>query len=101
MRVLWQSSQVLVVLMWAPIQQMPDLVRYLGVLAAMVLFLQGLAVVHGMLAKTGSGSVWLVVLYLLLIFFMPQAVMVLATVGLMDVWIDFRARVGEKGPTGQ
>ncbi len=36
--------------------------------------------------------IWLVGLYLLLILLPPQAVMVLASVGLLDIWIDFRSR---------
>jgi hypothetical protein len=100
-RILGAIGLAAVALLVVPTPEMPELFRYLGVLMMAILFLQGLAVAHGILAKTGSPQAWLVVLYLLLIFLMPQAVMVLATIGLVDVWIDFRARAGEKGSAGQ
>lgn len=80
------------VVMFISSQDTPEMLNYLGVLMMSILFLQGLAVVHGVLAKVGSGSTWLVVVYLLLIILLPQAVMVLVTLGLVDIWIDFRTR---------
>jgi hypothetical protein len=35
---------------------------------------------------------WLFGIYLLLVLFLPQVAVVLITVGLLDVWLDFRAR---------
>jgi hypothetical protein len=72
--------------------EIPAILGYLGVLLLTILFLQGLAVIHGILGKTGSGTAWLVGMYLLLIILPPQVVMVLASAGLLDIWIDFRAR---------
>lgn len=75
-----------------PTQEMAAFFKHLAILLLPLLFLSGLAVSHGILSKTGSGGIWLGVVYFLLIFLMPQVVMVLATLGLMDVWIDFRTR---------
>lgn len=80
------------IILLLPSSQVPALLSYLGVLLLAILFFQGLAVVHGVLAKAGSGIIWLVGLYLLLMLLPPQAVMVLASVGLLDIWIDFRSR---------
>jgi len=77
-------------------QEMPAVLGYLAVLLLALLFIQGLAVLHGTLGMAGAGMVWLVGLYLLLILVPPQAVMVLATVGLLDIWIDFRARYARR-----
>ncbi len=81
-------------------QGLPDIFRHMAILLMVILFFGGLAVAHGILGKTGSGGIWLGVLYFLLFFLMPQVVMVLATVGLMDVWIDFRARFERSRSTG-
>jgi hypothetical protein len=80
------------VILLLPFQEIPEIVRYLVTLLFAILFLQGLAVVHGILGKAGASLPWLVGLYLLLIILLPQALMVLATVGLLDIWIDFRTR---------
>ena len=56
-------------------------------------FLQGLALAHGALGQLGVNSGWLIGIYLLLIFAMPHAVMVLASAGFADAWFDFRARL--------
>jgi len=77
-------------------QEMPAVLGYLAVLLLALLFIQGLAVLHGLLGMAGAGVVWLVGLYLLLILVPPQAVMVLATVGLLDIWIDFRTRYARR-----
>ncbi|KRT59312.1 hypothetical protein Ga0076813_15233, partial [endosymbiont of Ridgeia piscesae] len=68
------------------------LLRDLGVLLLVLLFLQGLAMSHSLVAKRNAGSGWLVGLYLLLIILMPQMVVVLSAIGLTDIWINFRAR---------
>jgi hypothetical protein len=88
------------IILLLPSSQVPALIGYLGVLLLAILFFQGLAVVHGVLAKAGSGIIWLVGLYLLLMLLPPQAVMVLASVGLLDIWIDFRSRYERNRSTG-
>ena len=80
--------------------EVPALFGYLGVLLLAILLLQGLAVVHGLLGMASVGIVWLVGLYLLLILVPPQAVIVLATMGLLDIWIDFRTRYAHRRSAG-
>jgi hypothetical protein len=68
--------------------------------SAMVLLvpylLVGLAVVHGVVLQTGRGSGWLIAVYIMLAI-LPQAALILAGIGLMDTWIDFRRRLGGAG----
>lgn len=68
--------------------------------SAMVLLvpylLVGLAVVHGVVMQTGRGSGWLIAVYIMLAI-LPQAALILAGIGLMDTWIDFRRRLGGAG----
>lgn len=60
---------------------------------ALYLF-QGLAVGHALVAKFGASAGWLVALYALL-FLMPQlAIVLLATIGFTDEWVDVRRRYG-------
>jgi len=57
-------------------------------------FLQGLAVAHGVVGKTGMKGAWLLAVYLLL-FLLPQVVVLItAATGYADTWVDFRARMG-------
>jgi len=62
----------------------------------MLYMIQGLAVSHGMVAKAGANARWLVVLYLLLVFALPQTALTLAVAGFTDNWFDFRTIFGEK-----
>jgi hypothetical protein len=70
-----------------------DWVRYLGLLLLMGFSLQGLAVVHGGVAKAGLRIAWLAAVYVLLFLAMSHALLLLAGLGMADHWIDFRARI--------
>ena len=69
---------------------LPD---YLLVLLLAAWFIQGLAVVHGVIRQTQASRGWLIGLYLLLLVAMPHALTALAVTGFADAWIDFRARL--------
>lgn len=53
---------------------------------------QGLSILHAVFAQRQLNAVWLYLIYILM-FFIPQVVAVLALVGLVDAWIDFRRRL--------
>jgi hypothetical protein len=61
-----------------------------GVLVAGLLF-QGLAIAHQTVAIKQLHTAWLVSLYTLLFLF-PQVMLILATIGLVDIWAKFRDR---------
>jgi hypothetical protein len=69
-----------------------DLAPVLGLL----LLLQGLAVIHRLRELRNANQGWLVALYVLLVFFMPQMVLLLISLGLIDLWADIRARVEQR-----
>jgi hypothetical protein len=71
----------------------PDLARDLLILVVLVYLLQGLAVLHDLTARTGTNRIWLVVLYLLLFFLMPHAALAVSGLGLVDTWVNIRARI--------
>jgi hypothetical protein len=57
----------------------------------------GLAVLHGLVARQGRGKGWLIAVYVLL-GIIPQTALLLAGLGLVDTWIDFRRRLGGGKP---
>ena len=61
-----------------------------GVIIAGLMF-QGIAIAHQTVAIKKLSSGWLVGLYILLFLF-PQAMLILATIGLVDTWVNFRSR---------
>jgi uncharacterized protein YybS (DUF2232 family) len=58
----------------------------LVVVVFMYLF-QGLASVHRIVNEKKLPQIWLMVMYLLLVF-MPQAILIVACLGLVDSWIN-------------
>ncbi|WP_024850872.1 DUF2232 domain-containing protein [Hydrogenovibrio kuenenii] len=61
-----------------------------GVMMAGLMF-PGLAIAHHAVAIKKMGSGWLIGLYILLFLF-PQTILILATIGLIDTWLDIRSR---------
>ncbi len=55
--------------------------------------LHGLALMHATVDLMGAAKGWLVGLYLLLVFLLPQVMIVLSAAGVADSWIDFRGRL--------
>lgn len=72
-----------------------NLLMVLGVL----LFMQGLAVVHQIRHARNGRPGWLIGLYLLLILFMPQSLLLMASLGVVDIWANIRSRVTPKPPS--
>ncbi|BBP43579.1 DUF2232 domain-containing protein [Thiosulfativibrio zosterae] len=62
-----------------------------SVLMAGLMF-QGLAIIHFAVNQRALNTGWLVGLYVLLLLF-PQTLLVLATVGLLDIWMNVRVRL--------
>lgn len=64
----------------------------LSILLLVMYLFAGLAVVHGLVARSGASVGWLISLYVLLVVALLQLVLVLALLGLIDTWVNFRAR---------
>jgi uncharacterized protein YybS (DUF2232 family) len=74
---------------------MADAVRLLADCLPVMLVafgIQGLAIVHAIVNLRQKGKAWLVTMYVLLVLMLPQMVMMLATLGVLDQWFDFRKR---------
>lgn len=61
-----------------------------GVVIAALMF-QGVSIAHYMVKEREASTAWLVGLYVLL-FLLPQMMLILATIGLLDSWMNFRGR---------
>jgi hypothetical protein len=72
------------------------LVRGLAAAAAVVFVVQGLAVVHGVVARRGLGNGWLGGIYVLTVMLPLQMIFALVLIGVVDAWADFR-RQAERG----
>lgn len=59
--------------------------------------LHGLALAHAIITQTGAHFAWLIALYLLIMFALPQVAMVLASAAFVDSFMNFRARLGGRG----
>ncbi|MEW6646259.1 MAG: hypothetical protein AB1450_03545 [Pseudomonadota bacterium] len=65
-------------------------------LALLLHLLQGVALVHALVARSRANVGWLVAMYVLLLLPMvtTQLALTLAVAGMVDNWMDFRTRVG-------
>lgn len=57
-----------------------------------VFALQGLAVVHAIVKQQQKALFWLVAVYVMLIMIMPQMIVILAVIGILEQWFNFRHR---------
>ncbi|MCK9531390.1 MAG: hypothetical protein M0R77_12650 [Gammaproteobacteria bacterium] len=72
----------------------------LVIVLIVLLLLHGIAVVHGLVRLKGVHGAWLGLMYVLLLFMLPQTAITLSAVGLADAWFDFRAFFGAKREEG-
>lgn len=64
------------------------------VLLVMVVYaLQGIAVVHGVIARARLPRFWLVGFYVLMLFIPPHVLTLVSVLGISDAWLDFRERI--------
>jgi hypothetical protein len=68
----------------------------LSMVTSVIFFLQGMAVAHAIIAKSGHSMVWLVGVYGSLLLALPQMIAGFAAMGAIDAFVDFRARLGVK-----
>ena len=90
----------LLVLVWAYLVDLSGaglLINHAALLLVAVYLVQGLALVHGIVALAGMSPRWLVAMYALLILTMPNLFVVLFVAGYADALFDFRARLQANG----
>ena len=70
-----------------------DFFRDGALLLGSAYLVQGMALVHGISGAVAANQAWLIGFYVLLVIAMPQAVVIVATLGYVDAWVDFRAKL--------
>jgi len=76
------------------------LVSQLSLIGVTALFIQGLALVHGLVKQLKLKGHWLVGFYLFLIFGLPLSWTVVSAIGFIDGWLDFRAKARMQAGNG-
>ncbi len=89
----WLATVAIVIFVLVDLSLGWPLLDNLALVLVVVYALQGIAVVHGTVARAGWWQGWLVVLYVLMIFLLPYLIMLLCLLGVADAWVDVRARV--------
>ncbi len=75
-------------------------IAQLSVVGMVGFFLQGVALVHGLVGRFKAGFGWLVGFYLLLFVGMPHSFTAVSAAGFADSWLNLRARAGSRGKAG-
>lgn len=81
---------VLMVISISPLSEGLALLQDCLPVVMMVFALQGLSVVHAIIRKKQKQTFWLVAVYVMLIVMMPQMVTILAMIGVLEQWFNFR-----------
>lgn len=68
----------------------------LGILVFAVFVLQGLAIMHALVARRNLARGWLIGGYMLLLLLMPESLLFTGAVGITDAWLNFRERISNK-----
>lgn len=58
----------------------------------MCFFLQGMAVIHAVIAGLDPAKRWLIIVTYVLLALLPQVILIIATLGWLDNWLDIRRR---------
>jgi hypothetical protein len=91
-----KTALAAIAVLFASMLPLGDVTRLAGelMIVAMSLYvIQGLAMIHAIVAKRNLHVAWLIGLYLVTLFVLPQLLALVAVVGLIDTWADFRRRV--------
>jgi len=85
---------VVIALSLLPLGGLATMAGEVAIVVLSLYILQGLAMIHAIVAHRKLHVAWLVVLYGVTLFVMPHLLVVVALFGLVDTWIDFRRREG-------
>ncbi len=85
----WVTAALLLVVI-AGVQPVMGIAGSLLWVALLLHAIQGIAVVHGLVAVRSAGRGWLIGMYVLMLLALWPVVLMLALAGLMDNWFDFR-----------
>lgn len=81
---------VLMVIAVSPLRESLSLLVDCLPVVLTVFTLQGLSVIHTVVRRQQKHKFWLIAVYVLLVVMMPQMVVLLATIGVLEQWMNFR-----------
>lgn len=93
----WLLYLTPILLVGGMLSEDPGIVAQLSLVGMTGFFLQGVALVHGLVAALQAGLGWLVGFYVLLLIALPHSFTVVSAAGFADGWLDFRAKVRRAG----
>lgn len=96
----WLLILVPVLLVAGSLSEKPGLASQLALVGMAAFFLQGVALVHGLVQEFKANQGWLIGFYVLLVIGMPASFTAVSAAGFADGWLNFRARVGARKPKG-
>ena len=73
-----------------------QMITELIMVAIAIFMFQGLSLAHGLVKLREMGTGWLIVLYVLMFILFIQMIVLLATFGLIDNFVDFRQKQASK-----
>jgi hypothetical protein len=85
-------TALLVVPAWITNGGFAEMTSNLLIVALVLFMFQGLALGHAVVKQFGNNPAWLVVMYVVMVFSMPYGLLFVAVLGVLDNWVDFRAR---------
>jgi len=86
------TTALLVMSAWITSGGFGEMTSNLLIVAVVLFMFQGLALGHAVVKQLGTNQVWLVVMYVVIVFTMPYGLLFTAVLGVLDNWVDFRAR---------
>lgn len=85
-------TSLLFVIAVLPIGSEASYLRECLLVMLVVFSLQGIAVVHAIVKQQQKHKAWLIIMYVLLLIMMPQMVVFLAMIGVLEQWFNYRQR---------
>jgi len=88
-------SLVFIALSMLPLGVVSHMAGEIVIVILSLYVLQGLALLHAIVDQRQLHKAWLVVVYLVMLFVLPQLMVLVAVMGLIDTWADFRRRLAK------
>lgn len=92
-------SLAVIVLSMLPMGGLSSMATEVMIVALSLYVVQGFAMIHAIVAIKKLHIAWLIALYLVAMFVLPQLMALVALLGLIDTWVDFRQRIGARQGT--
>jgi len=90
-------SMAVIVLSMVPLGGISNVATEIMIVVLSLYVIQGLAMIHAVIAIRKMHAAWLIGVYMVTFFILPQLMVVVALLGLVDTWVDFRQRASTLG----